>query len=347
MKAAVITGEKKLVIQDFPKPEPDGKNVIMKVQTVGICGSDIHMWELGGKPGYTGIRPGHEHVGIVVDPGARTDLKVGDRITSLPVSSHCGVCPACLELRFDDCENRILGVGNFANGPAGTYAEYFKTSPHLVRKVPDSMTNEEAAMVEPCATPYSAVKDMGIRRGHKVLVFGGGIIGSFCAQWSKFFGASYVAMVEVNEFRGKKNLDDGNIDELFDGRDPELVQKLIKASGGKGFDFVLECTGQSAPLNTAIAVSKMYARVAIIGVSAQPILFNNIAALFKRARLQAYLCYTNEEFDEVIDLIATKQFDVLRHYSGDCALEDIENQFIELQSPSCRKVKMMVQLPRD
>ncbi|MBR2742895.1 MAG: alcohol dehydrogenase catalytic domain-containing protein [Clostridia bacterium] len=347
MKGAIITDLKKLEIQEFPDPKPDGKNVIMKVQTCGICGSDIHMWELGDKPGYKGIRPGHEHVGIVVDPGSRTDLKVGDRITSLPVSAPCGKCTACMEHRYDDCMNRIKGVGNFADGPAGTYAEYFFTAPNLVRKVPDGMLNEEAAMVEPCATPYSAVKDMNIRRGDKVLVFGGGIIGSFAAQWSKYFGADYVGMVEVNEFRGKKNLEVGNIDELFDGKDPELLQKLIKASGGKGFDYVLECTGQSQPLNTAILASKMYARIAIIGVSAQPILFNNIYALFKRARLQAYLCYTDAEFDEVMNLIATKKFDVMRYYSGDCKLEEIEDCFKYLHSPECQKVKIMLQFPRD
>jgi len=347
MKAAVIVGEKKMEIQNFPKPQPNGKDVIMKVQTVGVCGSDIHMWELGGNPGYTGLRPGHEHVGIVVDPGSRTDLKVGDRITTIPVSAHCGECPACLEARFDACQNRIKGVGNFADGPAGTYAEYFITSPHLVRRIPDGMTNEEGAMVEPCATPYSAVKDLGITRGHKVLVFGGGIIGSFAAQWAKYFGADYVGMVEVNEFRGKKNLEDGNIDELFDGKDPDLVKKLLAVTGGKGFDFILECTGQSAPLNTGIMVSKMYARIACIGVSSHPILFNNIFALFKRARLQFYLCYTNDEFDEVIQIIAAKKFDVLRHYSADCKLEEVEDIFKELTDPNCKKVKVMMQMPRD
>ncbi|MBQ3378258.1 MAG: alcohol dehydrogenase catalytic domain-containing protein [Clostridia bacterium] len=347
MKGAIITDYKKLEIRDFPKPEPDGKNVIMKVQTCGICGSDIHMWEGGGDARNKGIRPGHEHAGIVVDPGSRTDLKVGDRITSLPNRTACGECTACMERRFDDCTHIIKGVGNFPDGPAGTYAEYFSTAPNLVRKIPDTMTNEEAAMIEPCATPYSAVKDMGIKRGDKVLVFGGGIIGSVSAQWAKFFGADYVAMVEVNEFRGKKNLEMGNIDELFDGKDPELLNKLLKVTDGKGFDYVLECTGQAGPLNTAMLASKMRARVAIIGVSATPILFNNVVALFKRARLQAYLTYTDAEFNEVMNLIAAKKFDVLRYYSADCKLEEVQDCYHELQSPNCDKIKIMIQFPRD
>ena len=111
MKAAIIVDEKKLEIQQFPKPQPNGRNVIMKMQTIGICGSDIHMWELGAQPGYQNIRPGHEHVGVVVDAGIRTDLKVGDRVTSIPLTGPCGLCGPCLELRFNDCENKIsLGV---------------------------------------------------------------------------------------------------------------------------------------------------------------------------------------------------------------------------------------------
>ena len=347
MKGAIITDHKKLEIRDFPKPEPDGKNVIMKVQTCGICGSDIHIWELGDQPGFHNVRPGHEHAGIVIDPGSRTDLKVGDRITSIPRNTECGVCTACLEHRYDDCVNRTKGVGCYSDGPAGTYAEYFITPPFLVRKIPDTMTNEEAAMIEPCATPYSAVKDMGIKRQDKVLVFGGGIIGSFAAQWSKFFGASYVAMVEVNEFRGKKNLELGNIDELFNGKDPELLGKLLKATGGRGFDYVVECTGQSDPLNMAIMASKMRARIALIGSASAPLTFNSVAALFKRARLQAYFTYTDAEFDEVMRLIAEKKFDVLKYYSADCKLEEVEDCYRELQSPDCNKIKIMIQFPRD
>ncbi len=347
MKAAVVAGAKNIEVQDIKKPVSDGKNVIIKTQTVGICGGDIHVWELGDTPTYKGTIMGHEHAGVVVDPGARTDLKAGDRVTTIPVSVGCGVCPACLEHRFDECPNRISGMGLSAAGLPGSYAEYFEADPSLVRKIPDGMTNEEAAMIEPCATPYSVVQDLGIKRGDKVLVFGGGIIGSFSAQWSKYFGADYVAMVEVNEFRGKKNLDDGNIDELFDGKDPELLKKLLKATGGKGFDYVLECTGHGEPLNMAMMASRMYARIAIIGVSVKPVPFNNIVALFKRARLQAYLGYTNAQFDEVMNLIAAKKFDVSRHYSGDCSLENLNPVFEELHSPTSHKVKMMIQFPRD
>ncbi|MBQ3378259.1 MAG: alcohol dehydrogenase catalytic domain-containing protein [Clostridia bacterium] len=347
MKAAVVTDAKNIEVRDVNKPESDGRNVIVKTQTVGICGGDIHVWEMGDQPTYKGTVMGHEHAGIVVDPGARSDLRPGDRVTTIPVSVGCGVCTACLEHRFLECEHRVSGMGLSAAGLPGSYAEYFTADPSLVRKIPDNMTNEEAAMVEPCATPYSVVKDMGIKRGDKVLVFGGGIIGSFSAQWSKYFGADYVAMVEVNEFRGKKNLADGNIDELFDGKDPELLGKLLKASGGKGFDYVLECTGHAEPLNTAMMASKMYARIAVIGVSVKPIAFNNVVALFKRARLQAYLGYSNEEFDEVMKLIAEKKFDVSRHYSGGCSLESLNEVFEELHSPTSQKVKMMIQFPRD
>jgi threonine dehydrogenase-like Zn-dependent dehydrogenase len=108
--------------------------------------------------------PGHEHAGIVVDPGRRSDLKVGDRITSLPIFSACKKCTACLEEKYSQCQNRSFPPGNYPQSP-GTYAEYFLAEPEHVRKIPDTMSDEEASMVEPAATPYAALKDMGINTG--------------------------------------------------------------------------------------------------------------------------------------------------------------------------------------
>ncbi len=346
MKGAIITGAKKIEVQDFPMPQSDGYHVITKVETVGICGSDLHFWDLGDLPAHKFTRVGHEHSLIVVDPGARTDLKPGDRVTSIPLPAPCGKCGPCLEHKFDRCENRETGVGNFPNGPAGSMAEYFATAPSLVRKIPDTMSNEEAAMVEPCATLYSAVKRQRILTGEKVIVFGGGIIGSFAAQWAKYFGAGYVAMVEVNKFRGEKNLKDGNIDELFDGADPELVPKLLKATGGAGFDYAFECTGQSVPINTAVLACKIGATITMIGSSDKPAQLNLIPALYKRPTLKFHLCYSFDEFDEVIKLIADKKIDVMRHYSCDWKLDDIQAAYEELKKPDSDKVKIMVQFPR-
>ena len=153
MKAAMVTGAKKMVMVDVEKPVADGKKVIIKPTCVGICGSDIHLWEFGMLPQYTNMIMGHEHAGIVVDPGSRTDLKVGDRVTQLPLWGPCGECVDCMEGRSHMCKNRVLPTGTYAVSP-GSYAEYFTSVPSLVRKIPAGMTDAEAAMIEPASTPY-------------------------------------------------------------------------------------------------------------------------------------------------------------------------------------------------
>ena len=164
MKAAVIIDKGQIVIKDRPMPVADDKSVIMKTTCVGVCGSDVHMWEMGDWPIYNDLVPGHEHTGIVEDPGPRTDLKKGDRITTIPVSIYCGTCDMCKQGKFDLCKNKLLAPGNY-HGWDGSYAEYMKAAAHLVRKIPEGMSDEECAMVEPASTPYSAVKQLGIGKG--------------------------------------------------------------------------------------------------------------------------------------------------------------------------------------
>ena len=340
MKAIKIFGEKSMGVTEIPKPEPDGYNVIIKIECVGICGSDIHFWELGDLPEYKNMIPGHEHAGIVVDPGARTDLKVGDRVTTIPLTTPCGKCVDCLQ-GHSFCRNRLPGVGNHVLSP-GTYSEYFKTSPIHVRKMYDTMTFEDAAMIEPAATPYAVVKDMGIIPGDRVLVSGGGIIGSFAAQWCKVFGAEYVAMTEVNEFRGQKNLKDGNIDELFDGRDPDLLKKLMEASGGDGFKYFIECTGNAAALDIGMKACRLSGKIALVGVAPKPIPVNTMLGIQKRLTLKCYLAYQANEFEETMKLIADGKFNVKSQHTRDCTPEEVEDMYRHLQDPLCQDVKIMI-----
>jgi len=341
MKAVKILGEKQMAVVDVPKPEANGHNVIIKVECVGICGSDIHFWELGDLPEYKGLIPGHEHAGVVVDPGSRTDLKVGDRVTSIPVTTPCGKCTDCMEGRSFFCRNKRPPVGNHMANP-GTYAEYFEADPVLVRKLSDSISFEDASMIEPAATPYAVVKDLGIMPGDRVLVSGGGIIGSFAAQWCKAFGAEYVAMTEVNEFRGKKNLEEGYVDELFDGRDPDLVQKLIAASGGRGFKYFIECTGNAAALTVGMQVCRLSAMVALVGVAPHPIPVHTMLGIQKRLTLKCYLAYSPAEFEETKKLIEDGVFKVSSQWTRDCKPEEVEDMYRHLQDPKCEDVKIMI-----
>ena len=341
MKAAMVTGAKKMEMVDVEKPVADGKKVIIKPTCVGICGSDIHLWEMGMLPQYTNMIMGHEHAGVVVDPGSRTDLKVGDRVTQLPLWGPCGECVDCMEGRRHLCKNRVLPTGTYAVSP-GSYAEYFTSVPSLVRKIPEGMTDAEAAMIEPASTPYAALKDVGIKKGDKVLVAGGGIIGSFAAQWAKYFGAELVAMSEVNDFRMKTNNELGYVDIMFDARDPECIKKMMTATGGAGWDYVIECTGNDAAMQSALMTMKKRGTIVILGIAVKGYTLPGLLTVAKCATLKAYLGYSESEFDEVMELVANKKFDVLPQYTSDCKLSEVESKFEWLQSPKCTDVKIMI-----
>ena len=176
MKAVKIEGSKKLAVVDSPVPQADGTKVVIKITTVGICGSDLHIWDNGDR---VGLIMGHEFCGTVVDPGSREDLKVGDRVTALPLNP-CGECPICKDPRFHTCMNSLKN-GSPGVTSAGAYAEYFASRPDMVRKLSDTISDVEAAMIEPAAGTLHAVNLAQVKTGEKVLVIGGGVIGMLTA----------------------------------------------------------------------------------------------------------------------------------------------------------------------
>ena len=203
MKCVAIKDVKEFEITDMKQPEIDHENVVLEVKKTGICGSDIHYW-VAGEP--KGLVMGHEFSGVVKDPGSRTDLKKGDRVTGLPISP-CGKCEACLSGNPQYCPSTwTYAVGLSLTNP-GALTKETKVRPDMVIKLPDTVSDDEGAMVEPTAVGLHAIHLADIKVGAKVLVIGGGIIGLVSAMFAKMEGASYVALSETNKARGEKGRD--------------------------------------------------------------------------------------------------------------------------------------------
>ena len=200
MKCVAIEGAKQLVVKEIAEPVSENGSVVVDVKKAGICGSDIHYWE-SGQP--VGLVMGHEYCGVVTDPGAREDLKVGDRVTALPISP-CGHCSACLTGNPQYCRETWTYATGLSLTNSGAFAPKLSVRSDMVFKVPDNVTDEEMAMVEPTAVGLHAIHLADIKVGAKVLVVGGGIIGLVSAMFAKVEGAEYVAISETNIARGKK-----------------------------------------------------------------------------------------------------------------------------------------------
>jgi propanol-preferring alcohol dehydrogenase len=198
MKAAVINDfTKTLDIEETPKPVPGPGEVLVKIETAGLCHTDIHAahgdWPV--KPTLPLI-PGHEGVGIVeqVGPGVTTPL-VGDRVAIPWLGAACGTCGYCVDGWETLCEAQV----NTGYGVDGSYAEYATANAAYVAQVPDAVDSLDASVLT-CAgvTTYKAIKLSGARPGSLVAVFGIGGLGHLAVQYAKISGATVVA-VDIND----------------------------------------------------------------------------------------------------------------------------------------------------
>ena len=200
MKCVKIKDKKKLELTTTNEPIADNNHVIIKVSKCGICGSDLHNFELGNP---VGLIMGHEFSGTVIDPGNRTDLKVGDRVTALPLSP-CLNCEACLNGNIHYCKETWTHAVGLSLDYPGALSQKIKLRSDMVIKLDDNITDEEAAMVEPTAVGLHAVNLADIEIGDKVLIIGGGIIGLISAMFAKLAGASSITLLETNKNRANK-----------------------------------------------------------------------------------------------------------------------------------------------
>lgn len=337
MKAVAIKGVKEFEIKDIPEPKGDGKKVIIEVSKTGICGSDIHYW-VNGEP--KGLVMGHEFAGRVIDPGDRLDLVKGDRVTALPISP-CGECEACRNGDVQFCPKTWSeAVGLSVDRPGGLTGKIAVRS-DMVLKVPDNVTDEEVAMVEPLAVGLHAAHLGRIAVGDDVLVIGAGIIGLASAEFAKKEGASYVAITETNKARGEKAVDLKVADEYYDATAKDLVEKLMAKTNG-GFDVVIECVGNGAAVNSAISMVKPGGIVVLVGVATDAVPTYTVMAVMKELVVQGAIAYTYNEFKSCIDLISRKQVDVLKFVDDIVPLERVQEAYERLTSGTDAAVKILV-----
>jgi len=337
MKALKIGGKNRLSVVEVPIPEEDGEKVIIRVNTSGICGSDIHMWEEG-KP--KGLIPGHELAGTVVDSGSRDDLNPGDRVTVIPLNP-CGECSWCRDSGFHICKQSLKRGIPGVSAP-GSYAEYFKARPDMVRKLPDTLSHVEATMIEPAAVALHAVNLANIEAGEKVLIVGGGVIGLLCAAWARIYGASFVGMSETNESRGAKALELGDIHAWFDANDPQLTSTILKRAKGL-FDIAIDCSGSASGINAAIDVLNHQGTLLLVGISFAPVPVLTLPVCRKELRLIGDMGYSVPEFEHTIDMMSRGMIHTKRFVDDQIALDEVQGAFERLSSGNSPEVKILIQ----
>jgi len=261
MKALVIEKPHHAVIRDVPYPKPSFGEVTIKVEVVGICGTDLHIFEGDFISPYP-IIPGHEFSGVVHEVGEGvTGWRIGDRVSADP-TLLCGSCEFCLTQRGNQCvEWRALG-----NNVSGSMAEFVAVPSRNLVKMPDGMSFEAGAFIEPMACVVHGMNRLQLQVGDKVLLFGAGAMGQQLIQSLAKAGASELVAVDVSQKKLDLALKMGATKGVLSN---QLAIELSKERYPYGFDVLVDVTGIPAVIEKAFDFMGPTAKFLQFGVTSQ------------------------------------------------------------------------------
>jgi threonine dehydrogenase-like Zn-dependent dehydrogenase len=230
---------------------------------------------------------------------------------------------------------------NPGNNSPGAYAEYIMVRPDMVRKLPDSVSDKEAALTEPAAVALHAVRQAKVGLGDRVLITGGGPIGLLCAVWARLSSASCVVLTEVDSFRRTFAMEMGDADEAFDAADPDLRRKIKKASDG-GFNIAIETSASDAGIHTAMSVLKPHGRMVLAGINfkSQPV--STLLHTIKELKVIGSFGYFPEEFDLTIRFLAEKRLGIEKMVTRVISFEDLQEVFHEMDLKAAKDIKIII-----
>ncbi len=266
MKVAVMLGIGKMGFEerDVPQIKPD--EVLVRLEYVGICGSDIHYYETGRIGDYIVEPPfvlGHEPGGTVVEVGsAVSNLKPGDRVALEP-GKTCGRCEFCREGKYNLCPDVVF----FATPPVdGVFAEYVAHPADLCFKLPDNVSTLEGALIEPIAVGFHAANQGGAHAGQTAVVFGAGCIGLVSMMALLAEGVSRVYVVDVMQKRLDKALELGATG-VINSAECDLASEIDRLTEGRGTDIVIETAGMEITTRQAIEIARKGSTIVLVGYS--------------------------------------------------------------------------------
>jgi len=320
---------KPLQLADLPRPIAEPGGLVFKVKACGICTSDLHAVEVPGllQPGNV---LGHEYTGVVVEVGPGVaGWQVGDRLVALP-AKPCGVCPACVEGRHSECA-QIVPQGFDLRMP-GAYAEYAGCMAGLAMKIPDELSDIDAATIEPLAVGLGAWRTGQAVLGADVLVIGAGIIGLAVAKWARFFGAGAVGISEMQPTRlaRARRIDADVVIDAAQCADP--VAEFERQTGRKP-SVIFECVGRPM-LAKLIEIAPAGAHLVMVGTGMQPEHFTVVSAALKKLRMSFPLAYEAADFPFVQRMLAAGRIKVDGLVTATVNLDEASAMFTLLGQPN-------------
>lgn len=341
MKSLVLQKYNKFSIQETEVPEVKPGWVLIKVEACGICGSDVH-----GMDGSTGRRQppvimGHEASGTIDHLGQDVqNWKKGDRVT-FDSTISCGECFYCLRGEVNLCENRrVLGVSCDEYRQDGAFAQYVAVPAHILYAIPDSISFEQAAMIEAVSIAVHATAISSVQENDTALVIGCGMIGLLCIQALKAAGCKKVMAIDQVDEKLVSALQLG-ADRTFKSNDPDLLNQILNETEGRGSDIVFEVVGIETTVNLAIDFARKGGTVTLIGNLAPQVQFPLQKVVTRQLKIQGS-CASAGEYPLCLELIAAGKIKVDQLISKVAPLEEGNQWFQRLYNKEAGLMKVIL-----
>ncbi len=306
MKAVRLNGPFQAEVVEVAEPQLQPGEAMVKVACAGICGSDLHRYQGDHYSVKWPSMPGHECSGTVMEVSPGVDAAVGQRVAIMPMS-YCGTCPTCLQGEINNCADvKVLG----AHIP-GCFTEQIAVPTSMLRSLPENVSLEEGAVVEPTGVAVHCVNRGQVHTGDKVAVLGAGTIGMLIQQAARAKGAGYILSTGRSE---EKMVLARRL-----GADETVIatkEEVVTGQRTSSFDAVFDAVGSQATAEQAIALARRGGRIVFLAVPhGEAISIDYATAYSKELSLFVSRLY-NADFDEAIQLIATGQVkaaDIITH----------------------------------
>lgn len=329
--------EAEIIFRDIEIPTPGAGEVLIRIKRIGICGSDIHVYY--GEHSGTGypVTQGHEVSGQVAAVGEGvTAFHPGQKVTIEP-QVVCGRCYPCRHGKYNLCEElKVMGFQT-----TGTASEYFCVNQSKVTLLPDDMTYDDGAMIEPLAVTVHAAKHFDGLEGAKVAILGCGPIGILLAQTCKALGAESVMITDVSDYRLELAKKCG-VDFAVNTRNVDFGKAMVDTFGPDKADVIYDCAGNNITINQAIRNARKGSKIVLVAVFAGMASADLFILNDHELDLDTTMMYRHEDYVEAIRLVGEGKIQLKPLQSAHFAFENYLDAYKYIEANRETSMKVLI-----
>jgi len=340
MLQQVMTAPGEIIFREVPTPEPKKGEVLIKIMKIGVCGSDIHVYH--GEHPFTKypVTQGHEVSGEIAAVGEGVEgFAPGQKVTIQP-QVVCGKCYPCRHGKYNLCEElKVMGFQT-----TGVASRYFAVDASKVTALPENLSFDEGAMIEPLAVAVHGVRQAGDVNGLKIAVLGAGPIGILVAQTAKGMGAESVMIIDVSDVRLAK-AKECKVDFCVNTKNKDFGEAMVENFGPDKADIIYDCAGNNITMGQAIKYARKGSTIILVAVFAGEAKVDLAVLNDHELDLNTTMMYRNEDYIEAIRLVNEKKVVLAPLISKHFAFQDYLKayQYIDANRESTMKVIINVQ----